>query len=257
MKVIKHDLPDYKELRILPLADLHVGDIHSDFKKVQEWLAYIHDNENVYCILNGDLMDAAIKSSIGDIYGASLQPMEQLKHCVSIFEPVKDKILCVTPGNHEQRIYRSDGLDLTQIFCNQLGISSLYSPASVLLFIRFGEANPHRHNRKICYTLFCVHGAGSGRMEGGKVNRLMQLGNICDADVYVHSHTHLPAVVKNSYYRVCIQNSSIEKVDKLFINTASSLNYGGYGELQSYKPNSLDTPVIILDGRHRNMKALL
>lgn len=30
-----------------------------------------------------------------------------------------------------------------------------------------------------------------------------------------------------------------------------------HGELQSYKPNLLDTPVIILDGRHRNMKALL
>lgn len=256
MKVIKHDLPDYKELRILPLADLHVGDIHSDFKKVQEWLTYIKENENVYCILNGDLMDAAIKSSIGDIYGASLQPMQQLKHCVSIFEPIKDKCLCVTAGNHENRIYKSDGLDLTQLFCNQLGIGDLYSPASAVVFVRFGHNMQEGHGQ-LTYSIFCSHGNGNGRMEGGKVNRLVQLANIVDTDIYIHSHTHLPAIVKTAFYRTHPNNCSVRKVDKLFINTASSLEYGGYGEVQNYKPNSLDTPLIILDGRHRNMKALL
>ena len=114
-------------MRILPLADFHLGDIHSDFKKIQEYLAYIKDNDNVFTVLNGDMMDAAIQSSIGDTYGASLQPMEQLAQCVKIFEPIKDKILAVTPGNHEQRIYKSDGLDLTQLMCNQLGIGERYS----------------------------------------------------------------------------------------------------------------------------------
>lgn len=34
-------------------------------------------------------MDTAIASSIGDTYGANLQPMEQLKHCVKIFNNVR------------------------------------------------------------------------------------------------------------------------------------------------------------------------
>lgn len=245
-------------MRILPLADFHLGDIHSDFKKIQEYLAYIKDNDNVFTVLNGDMMDAAIQSSIGDTYGASLQPMEQLAQCVKIFEPIKDKILAVTPGNHEQRIYKSDGLDLTQLMCNQLGIGDRYSPASVLLFIRFGKNNIHyHHGRPILYTIYCVHGSGGGRTEGGKVNRLMQLGNIIDADVFVHSHTHTPAIVKSGYYRVSAANSSVQKVDKLFVNTAATLDYGGYGELQSYKPTSIEMPIIVLNGTKRGMKAIL
>lgn len=258
MKTIKRNLGDFKEVRILPLADLHLGDPHSDFKRIQEYLSFIKDNDNVFCILNGDLMDAAIQSSIGDTYGASLQPMEQLAQCVKIFEPITDKILAVTPGNHEQRIYKSDGLDLTQLMCNQLGIGERYSNTSVLLFIRLGKnhASCH-HGRPVLYTIYCVHGAGGGRMEGGKVNRLMQLGNIIDADIFIHSHTHTPAIVRTGYYRVSAANSSVQKVDKLFVNTASTLQYGGYGELQSYKPSSIEMPVIVLDGTKRGMKAIL
>lgn len=245
-------------MRILPLADFHLGDIHSDFKKIQEYLAYIKDNDNVFTVLNGDMMDAAIQSSIGDTYGASLQPMEQLAQCVKIFEPIKDKILAVTPGNHEQRIYKTDGLDLTQLMCNQLGIGERYSNTSVLLFIRFGKNNIHfHHGRPVLYTIYCVHGSGGGRTEGGKVNRLMQLGNIIDADIFVHSHTHTPAIVKTGYYRVSAANSSVQKVDKLFVNTAATLDYGGYGELQSYKPTSIEMPIIVLDGTKRGMKAIL
>lgn len=245
-------------MRILPLADFHLGDIHSDFKKIQEYLAYIKDNDNVFTVLNGDMMDAAIQSSIGDTYGASLQPMEQLAQCVKIFEPIKDKILAVTPGNHEQRIYKSDGLDLTQLMCNQLGIGDRYSNTSVLLFIRFGRDNARcHHGRPVLYTIYCVHGAGGGRTEGGKVNRLMQLGNIVDADIFVHSHTHTPAIVKTGYYRVSAANSSVQKVDKLFVNTAATLDYGGYGELQSYKPTSIEMPIIVLNGTKRGMKAIL
>jgi hypothetical protein len=188
MKVINHTLSkDFKELQILPLADLHLGDIHSDGKKIQEWIEYIKTTPNCYTILNGDLMDSAIKSSIGDIYGANLQPMMQLEQAVKIFGCISDKILAVTPGNHEARIYKSDGLDITQIMCSQLGIGERYSSASVLLIIRFGKTASHEHGRPVCYTIFQVHGSGGGRLEGGKINRLMQLASIVDADIYIRN----------------------------------------------------------------------
>ena len=78
MKVIKHTFPEHPELAILPLADWHIGDPNADGKRMLEWLDYLKNNPNAYAILNGDLMDAAIKTSIGDVYQASIQPMEQL-----------------------------------------------------------------------------------------------------------------------------------------------------------------------------------
>lgn len=255
MKSIKCDLPNLEQVEIHPLSDFHLGDAMCDFKLIREKLDYIAANDKAFCILGGDLMDAAIASSVGDTYGANLQPMEQLKQCVELFEPIKDKILCVLSGNHEARTYKSDGIDMTALMCSQLGIPEAYSPTTALLFVRFGHSS-HR-GRPICYTVYVTHGAGGGRKEGGKINRLADLAGIVDSDVYIHSHTHMPAILREGFYRTDMTNSTATMIDRLFVNTAATLDYGGYGDVQGYKPASKTNPVIIFDGRHKRMRAVL
>ena len=257
MKAIRCDLPYAEQIEIHPMADLHIGDFNCDFKSIMERIEYIKNTPNAYCILDGDLMDTAICTSVGDTYAANLQPMDQLKQCVKIFEPIKDKILGVLPGNHENRVYKSDGLDITELMCAQLGIPEKYSPTTALLFIRFGKQTHGHHGRPMFYTAYVTHGSGGGKKEGGKVNRLADLASIVDADIYIHAHTHLPLVFKESFFRVSGSNSSVALVDKLFVNTAASLNYGGYGDRQGFKPASKSSPVIYLDGRKRDMWAKL
>lgn len=257
MKAIKCDLPFAEVIEIHPMADHHIGDSMCDFKSVMERIEYIRTTPNAYCILGGDLMDTAICSSIGDTYGANLQPMEQLKQCVKIFEPIKDKIIAVLPGNHENRVYKSDGIDMTEIMCNQLGIPEKYSPTTALLFIRFGTQGGKHHNRPQLYTAYVTHGSGGGRREGGKVNRLADLASIVDADIYIHSHTHLPVVFREGFFRTYPSTSTVAQVDKLFVNTAASLNYGGYGDKAGFKPASKRSPVIYLHGLKHDMWAKL
>lgn len=257
MKAIKCDLPFAEVIEIHPMADLHIGDNMCDFKSVMDRIEYIRTTPNAYCILDGDLMDTAVASSIGDTYGANLQPMEQLKQCVKIFEPIKDKIIAVLPGNHENRVYKSDGIDMTEIMCSQLGIPEKYSPTTALLFIRFGTQGGKHHHRPQLYTGYVTHGSGGGRREGGKVNRLADLASIVDADFYIHAHTHLPLVFKESFFRVNSCCSSVSLVDKLFVNTAASLNYGGYGDKAGFKPASKKSPVIYLDGLKHDLWAKL
>lgn len=258
MRAIRCDLPYADMIEIHPMADLHIGDAHSDYKGIMERIEYIKNTENAYCILDGDLMDTAIANSVGDTYGAKIQPMEQLKHCVRIFEPIKDKILAVLMGNHENRVYKTDGIDITQIMCSQLGLQDRYSSTSAVLFVRFGENKEHQHHhRRMLYTIYATHGAGGGRKEGGKINRLADLASIVDTDIYVMGHTHMPAVIKEGFFRVSGANSSIAMVDKLFVNTAASLDYGGYGDAQGYKPSSKCAPIIFLNGHKREMYAQL
>jgi predicted phosphodiesterase len=253
------DLPrDLQGAEIHIFADLHIGDRMSDFKRIVDEINYVRDTPHAYCILNGDLMDTAIAASVGDTYGANLQPMEQLKQCVALFEPIKDKILCITGGNHENRIYKQDGIDMTHLMAAQLGIPDKYTDTTALLFIRLGEHSRYNSKgRQVCYSAYVTHGGGGGRKEGGKINRLADLAGIVDADIYIHSHTHLPAVFKGAYFRVDTSNSSVSLVDKLFVNAAAKLNYGGYGDRQGYKPASKDSPVIRLDGRRKKMTATL
>ena len=243
----------------MPVGDYHLGDPQSDYKRIISDISYIRDNDDVFCVLNGDLMNSAIKSSISDCYGETLSPMEELQECVKLFEPLKDKILCLVPGNHENRHYRTNGVDMTWLMAKQLGIEERYSPTTAVVFIRFGRlaGGQNAHNRKVAYTMYVAHGTGGGRKEGGKINRLADLSTICDCDIYVVGHTHLPAIFKERFARPNMANSSITYCDKLYINTSAKLNYGGYGDYGGFKPASTDTPVIILNGCKKEMRAIL
>ena len=258
MKIIKIDLP--KELESVELhvfADEHIGDEHSDIKRVLERIEYVKNTPNAYCILNGDIMDNATKTSIGDTYTQVFNPMEQLARAVELFSPIKDKILCITHGNHENRTYKKEGINLSRLIADQLGLGDKYTPTSALLFVRFGKGGKSTNYRKTCYTIYTLHGSGGGRKEGAKAIRLADMASIIDADIYIHSHTHLPMIMKQAYHRVSWSNSSVALVDKLFVNTASNLSYGGYGEAAEFKPTSKETPVIYLSGKEKHFKARL
>lgn len=243
----------------MPIADNHWADPNSDHDKIMRDIAYIRDNENVFCVLNGDQMDCAISSSVGDTYAARVSPMEELEICTKLFKPLADagKILCVVPGNHESRHYRTNGIDLTEIMCQQLRIEDRYSPTTALLFIRFGSLAKNSHKRKAAYTVHVSHGSGGGRKEGGKIQRLVDLSSVVDADIYICGHTHLPAILKTGFARPCMANSSVTYGSKLYVNTSAKLNYGGYGETGGFRPSSTDTPIIHLNGECKEARATL
>lgn len=265
MKVIKADLSrdiDILELHIF--ADEHIGDDCCDMERLQARIDYVANTPNAYCILNGDIIDNATKTSIGDSYAQVFNPMEQLAKAVEIFGPIKDKILCITHGNHENRTYKKEGINLSYLIANQLGLADRYTPTSAVLFIRVGEnsrgfreSNGSGKLRQICYTVYVLHGSGGGRKEGAKAIRLADMASIIDTDVYIHSHTHLPMIMKQGFHRIDAKNNSVSLVTKLFVNTAANLNYGGYGEAGEFKPNSKDAPVIYLRGDRKEAQARL
>ena len=265
MKVIKVDLPrELSSIEIHTFADEHIGDEHSDIKRVIDRIEYIKNTPNAYCIMNGDIMDNATKTSIGDTYTQVFNPMEQLAKAIELFAPIKDKILCITHGNHENRTYKKEGINLSRLIATQLGLADRYTPTSAVLFLRVGEnargwreTNGSGNLRQICYTFYVLHGSGGGRKEGAKAIRLADMASIIDCDIYIHSHTHLPMIMKQAYHRVDARNNGVTLVDKLFVNTAANLNYGGYGEAQAFKPTSKDTPVIYLSGTQKEFNAKL
>ena len=257
MNTFKIDLPvELEQIELHTFADLHIGEAGCDIKKIKEHIKQVKENKNAYAILNGDLINNALKTSLSDIYEEEMTPAKELKYCIELFEPIKDKILFITSGNHEDRTTKATSISPTEFITMKLGIHDKYDPIGGVLFIRFGKDNRNK-NRKLRYSIYVTHGRGGGRKEGGKVNRLADMASIIDTDIYIHSHTHLPVILKEGFYRTDNINSKVEFVDKLFVNTSSRLNYGGYGQVGEYKPNSTDNPVIILDGLKKYFKAIL
>lgn len=259
MKVIKRDLPaDLERAVIMPIADPHIGDRNADRKRLLEDVAWIRETENAYCVLNGDLMNSAIRSSVSDVYEEELPPMEQLAACVKIFGPIADKVICVVPGNHEERHFKTNGVDVTRMMCRQLGIEDRYSPTVAYVFLRLGrDSESCRRGRPVLYTMYVTHGNGGGRKDGGKIQRLSDYAMVCDADIYIAGHTHLGAGFKKGFARPSAANNSLSYGQHLFVNTCAGLQYGGYAERAGMDPPSLDRPLIWLSGTRKEMRATI
>ena len=265
MKVINADLPrELSSIELHTFADEHIGDWHCDLIRLRQRIEYVANTPNAYCVLNGDLIDNATKTSIGDCYANEFNPMEQLKTAVALFEPLKDKIIAISHGNHENRTYRKEGIDLSYLLAAQLGLADKYTATSAVIFLRFGEhvgnkkeSNGSGNIRKLCYTLYMLHGSGGGRKEGAKAIRLADMASIIDCDIYLHAHTHLPMVMKQGFFRIDPRNSKVACVEKLFVNTAANLDYGGYGEAGEFKPSSKTSPIIYLNGKKKEFSARL
>lgn len=259
MRTITIDRPaEWDVCEVHCFADIHLGDLLTDGKLLNERIKHCEETENCVVILNGDLCNNAVKSSVSDVYAESIKPMEQLKRVVDLFGKLaeQDKIIAITDGNHERRTYKNDGINLTEIIATQLGIHDRYSPGSALIFLRFGEHLKNNHRRKMLYTIFCNHGSGGGSKIGGKANRLVSMADVVDCDIFFHSHVHEPIIVKRGFFRTSAANNSVQQVDRLFVNTAAWMDYdGGYGEIAEFTPNSKETPVVYLDGHRRNMVA--
>ncbi len=258
LTTITHTLDCHgKPIRVLPLADLHLGDAHCDRGLILATLEAVMQDDNLYVILDGDLMNSAIVGSKSDVYGETMSPAAQLEECTRLFQPLADagKILAILPGNHEERISKSVGVDMTRILARQLGIEHLYSPTSAVIFLKFGVRHRRRaEGRPMVYSIYVTHGyGGGGRRAGGKVNALEDLSRIVDADIYVMGHTHQPASFRRGHY-VCSHSACAATYHEMvFVNTAAYLTYpGSYGDRMGYAPSSTIAPIITLcDTEHQ------
>ena len=263
MKTVKVTLPrTLKALELHVFSDWHIGDKYCDMDDIKRSIKQVQTTTNAYVILNGDLLNNATKTSVSDCYAEQLTPMEQIQLAVELLSPIKDRILMATTGNHESRSYRTEGLDITAMVMVQLGLEDRYCREGGILFIKFGEHvdainSTSKPNTKaqVLYSIYATHGNGGGRKEGAKAIRLADMASIVDADIYIHSHTHLPMIMKQAFYRTDMSNCIVKPVDKLFVNTAAKLTYGGYGQTFEYKPSSIATPTIYLNGERKEFCA--
>ena len=257
MKDITHELPShYNQARIYILSDLHLGSAHHDKQTREQFFEEVQAEENRYLIVNGDIINNAIKHSKSDIYSETINPDEAVSKTVELLEPVKDKILVIIDGNHEDRTYRESGISIMKFVAMQLWIEDLYAEPAYKLFVSLGK-NQGRDCRKTCYAIYGKHGNGGARTEGGKMNYLSRMSHTTDADVYVHSHTHIPAAFRKSYFMSDYRNKKSTKKDRLFVNSNAFMLFGGYGEKKGYAPSSTQYPYIVLEGEHRLARAMI
>ena len=260
MKIIKVNLNDetgkiVDHITIIPIADVHIGDKLSNLKLLKEALQRIKNEPNTYTIINGDLCNMALKNSKSDVYSDNLSPMEQVLKATELLEEIKDKILIITTGNHEDRTTKETNIDVTRLIAKQLGIEDRYADAWWYLYLTFGQ---DKKKRPITYGITGLHGYGGGRKSGGKINRLEDMSQTVIADLYIMSHTHKPISTKSCIYIPYYQSKTLTKEEMYYLMTNSFLESdGGYAEKMGFPPSNTSLTEAQLSGVKKKVKVLI
>ena len=236
---------------------MHIEEKECNHKALNQWREEVLNESNNYVILNGDLINMATRKSVSDVYGGTSSPDGAIDKIVQFLEPIKDRILAITTGNHENRGYKEVGVDITKRIAKELGLQDRYACEAAVLFISFGKSQG-RACRKQIISVYALHGmGGGGKKVGSKLNHLEDLTNIIDVDIYVVGHTHLPATFRKQFIRTNLRNKKLMYTEKVFVNSNAWLGYGGYGQLFGYHPASIEYPVIKIDGFNKKIKVRL
>ena len=260
MKIIKVNLNEeqkkiVKDITILPIADVHIGDKLSNLKLLKEALLRIKEDPNTYTIINGDLCNMALKNSKSDVYTDSLSPMDQVLKVVDLLESIKEKILVISTGNHEDRTQKETNIDVTRLIAKQLGIEERYANGWWYLYLTFGKDTK---GRATTYGITGLHGYGGGRKSGAKINRLEDMSQTVIADLYLMSHTHKPISTKNCIYIPYYQSKALSKQEMYYLMTNSFLESdGGYAEKMGFAPSNTSLTEAQLSGIKKKIKVII
>ena len=104
----------HKSLVVVPISDAHYGNPFFSKRHFIDTLYYVRHTPNVYAICNGDLCESSIRTSKGDIFKQVGTPQDQRDWVIKQLKPIRHKILGMTTGNHEDRIYRETGVDISK-----------------------------------------------------------------------------------------------------------------------------------------------
>lgn len=249
-KVITYDYKDI--IKIKPIADVHLGNRFCDIKAFK---AFLEDTDDkTYYIGIGDLLDSIIvkdpkryrKSSDGspgdddDILGWQINQMAEL------LMPIKDRILVIGDGNHEETIVSLCSLNPVKMLCDKLGVH--YGGYTYFLTLRLRMED----GRGRTVVIKASHGWGGGsRTEGADITKFSRDAGRYEADVFMYGHVH-----KLQSYSIPIIGTSGSKLvakDRCIVlcgtwlKTLSSGSDSTYSERAGFPPVHVGAPTINIE----------
>jgi predicted phosphodiesterase len=182
---------------IAAVSDTHIGNVAFDKERFFKARDHIIDN-GLSIILLGDIIDGicckdkrhnyeSMDPDIAGVHDLYRYIDVTMDYAKEIFEPMKDNIIGVARGNHEQTLVRDHNRDVSYELARYLDAPYLHMSGFIrLCFARKGSQ--FKRNMDIYYH----HGAGGGRSFGGKLNKVFGLHEGYDADIYMMGHVHEP-----------------------------------------------------------------
>lgn len=243
------------KLTIIPLADAHYGS--PEFNEVlwHETVKRIQDDPACFCVLVGDLLENAIKSSVGDVYRSTASPGEQKEWLLNELKPISGKILAAVGGNHERRTIRETDQDPLYDVMLMLGKEEVYRPNICFMQIKISYECKAGTKQRYEFSFAITHGNGGGMYIGSSANRLQNFSLALEGiNCLITGHTHKPLSFPAE--KICFTNGSIVRKKYMVAVASSFLEYGGYSIQKMLPPNAHTITEIVMtySGGKSNMR---
>lgn len=243
---IKINAPENK-FKIMVLGDMHIGDELCDLDLIKETIEYVKNNEDCYCVLNGDLINNALKTSKSDSYKEQMTIEEEQDLLIELLLPIREKILVIATGNHEKRTEILAGINPLKAVAYALNLRDKLVEDSYVLTLEFGTAHGVKDLTNK-YVVYGIHGGtGGGRRAGATANALQDMSQrLPNADLYVHSHTHTTVNYNDMIFLYDYKTKKVKEHKRMYFNANAFLKYGGYAEQKEYKPVDRTPSVLVV-----------
>lgn len=252
-EMIVHKFPTRKDLHLYFVADVHLGAQEHLTREWEEFCATVLNDPQARIILGGDLINNATRMSVSNVFDETMRPREQKRVMTEMLKPLKSRILCAVPGNHEGRSGKdADDDPVYDIMC-KLDLEDLWRENLAFLKIQMGKPeNNSEYNPT--YMLTVMHGAGGGIYTGAAVNRNERFGYALDGcDALLVGHSHKPFVTQPGKIVIDARNNKVSIRPFKVIVATSWLDYGGYAARKQLLPASHAPQVITLCGSKKKI----
>jgi len=242
-KLVDVRLPvdDKGRARIAACGDWHLGAKHCMEDQLDAFLAMCME-KRIHLLCMGDQLEMAHKTSVGAGVFEQDDPDSQINRVLDKLRPFQEAglLIGVHSGNHEDRLFKIAGVNITALICQTLGCRYLNHAAFHRILVG-----------KQSYTMFTTHGSSGARLPWTKIKAAMDQFRFVDSDIILYGHTHGLDHTTQLFRMVDKRNKKVEHRVRHACLTGSWLGYGGYAEQKNLPPVPIGSPIVNLyAGQH-------
>jgi len=219
---------------VIFLGDVHWGSPQCDKERFKKMLEYCVKS-NTYVFLMGDLVEMATRESVGSgVYEQEFIGQTQYEQMMDLLRPLADKklILGTHNGNHEDRVYKSTGVNVGKLMARELRVPYL------------GDAcwNEFKVGKQT-YSIYTLHGRTGSRFDGTALLALERISTSFFADGVFCGHSH--KCINSIVLMQRSVNGRVVEHKKHLLITGSYVKYdGGYGQTLGLPISKLGSPKV-------------
>ena len=193
LKLIETEIkPKSNSIRIIPIGDIHLGNINCNIQKLKDTLDWIKNKPDTYIIGMGDYIEGINftdprfnPNSIPEEYLRRLADVVifEKEELVKLLYPVRDRIICMIEGNHERKVRDKYHYDVQEEICKDLNAKN----ASPISYIRLKFPREY-HTRSL--VIHAYHGTHAPSEGTTALRQLIQSSRNKEADIFLCAHSH-------------------------------------------------------------------